>query len=158
MADQRSTWLRRVKLSQIILSALTTGGAVGVLFEKNTMYFAYGTALLSIVNLVLNGYMKDIDPGQAAQKHREAASDIWNIRESYLSLLTDMKDTSFSMDELRSRRDKLQTSLYKLYHTAPHTNGKAYGKAQDALQNREDLTFSDAEIDAFLPTPLKRLQ
>jgi hypothetical protein len=40
--------------------------------------------------------------------------------------------------------------------TAPHTNGKAYGEAQDAFKNKDDLTFTDAEIDAFLPGPLKR--
>jgi hypothetical protein len=57
---------------------------------------------------------------------------------------------------LRQRRDDLQTLLHKIHRSAPHTDGKAYGQAQDALKNREDLTFSDDEIDAFLPGPLKR--
>jgi hypothetical protein len=35
---------------------------------------------------------------------------------------------------------------------------KAYREAQDALKNKEDLTFSEAEIDAFLPEPLKHTQ
>ncbi|MGY4566942.1 SLATT domain-containing protein [Bradyrhizobium sp. USDA 3256] len=99
---------------------------------------------------------KDIDPGEVAQKHREAASDIWNIREAYLSLLADIRDPSLSLAELRQRRDDLQAQLHKIYRIAPHTDGKAYGKAQDALKNKEDLTFTDAEIDAFLPAPLKR--
>lgn len=47
------------------------------------------TAGLSISMLILNSYVKDIDPGQDAQIHRDAASDIWNVREFYLSLLTD---------------------------------------------------------------------
>ncbi|WP_375143992.1 hypothetical protein [Bradyrhizobium sp. Ash2021] len=46
--------------------------------------------------------------------------------------------------------------MHSIYRSAPHTDGKAYGQAQDALQNREDLTFTDSEIDAFLPGPLKR--
>jgi hypothetical protein len=33
---------------------------------------------------------------------------------------------------------------------------KAYGKAQTALKENEELTFSDGEIDAFLPAPLRR--
>jgi SMODS and SLOG-associating 2TM effector domain family 4 len=97
-----------------------------------------------------------LDPGQAAQKHREAATAIWNIREAYLSLLTDTRDAGFDLNALRARRDELQTQLHKIYRGAPHTDKKAYGKAQDALKNKEDLTFSDAEIDAFLPDPLKR--
>ena len=106
--------------------------------------------------LILNSYVKDVDPGQDAQKHREAASDIWNVREAYLSLLTDIRDQNFSLSDLRARRDELQSQLHAIYGAAPHTNGKAYGEAQDALKNKEDLTFTDAEIDAFLPGPLKR--
>ena len=36
------------------------------------------------------------------------------------------------------------------------TNFKAYKKAQDALKNMEDMTFSDDEIDKFLPKELRR--
>jgi conflict system pore-forming effector with SLATT domain len=156
MAERASTYLWRVKWAQIILSALTTGGAIGVLFDKNSAFFPLATAALSISMVIVNSYVKDIDPGQDAQVHRDAASDIWNVREAYLSLLTDIRDQAFSLADLRARRDELQSELHAIYKGAPHTNSKAYGEAQDALQNREDLTFSEAEIDAFLPEPLKR--
>src|SRR6266567_2331881 len=39
---------------------------------------------------------------------------------------------------------------------AKSTMFPAYKKAQEALQKLEDMTFSDAEIDAFLPRELKR--
>ncbi|WP_257179772.1 MULTISPECIES: SLATT domain-containing protein [Bradyrhizobium] len=156
MAEGYAARLTHIKLGQIVLSALTTGGAVGVIFDRNSVFYPYATALLAISLLILNSYVKDIDPGEAAQKHREAASDIWNIREAYLSLLADIRDASISLAELRRRRDELQAQLHKIYRIAPHTDARAYGKAQDALKNKEDLTFTDAEIDAFLPAPLKR--
>jgi hypothetical protein len=156
MADGCARRLRLVKWWQIILSALTTGGAVGVLFDPGSSFYPYATALLAILLLILSSYVKDLDPGQAAQKHRETASDIWNAREAYLSLLTDIRDPSFPLGDLRKRRDDLQSQLYKIYRGAPHTDSKAYGKAQDALKNKEDLSFSDAEIDALLPDTLKR--
>nr|WP_246754448.1 SLATT domain-containing protein [Bradyrhizobium diazoefficiens] len=156
MAEGYAARLGHIKLCQIILSALTTGGAVGVIFDRNSLIYPYATALLAIALLILNSYVKDIDPGEAAQKHREAASDIWNIREAYLSLLADIRDGAISLAALRQRRDDLQAQLHKIYRIAPHTDGKAYGRAQDALKNREDLTFSESEIDAFLPAPLKR--
>ncbi len=71
-------------------------------------------------------------------------------------MLIDIRDQSFGLTALRARRDELQAQLHSIYKTAPHTNSKAYSEAQDALQNREDLTFSDAEIDAFLPGALKK--
>jgi len=156
MAEDCSTRLGRIKIAQIVLSALTTGGAVGVIFDRTSVFFPFATAALAITLLIVNSYVKDIDPGQAAQKHREAASDIWNIREAYLSLLADIRDHTISLADLRKRRDELQSQLHKIYRIAPNTNAKAYGKAQDALKNKEDLTFSETEIDAFLPAPLKR--
>jgi len=156
MAERGAMWMGRIKWAQIILSALTTGGAVGVLFQRDSAFFSYATALLSISLLILNSYVKDLDPGQLAQKHRETASDIWNAREAYLSLLTDVRDPSNNLADLRNRRDTLQAQLHKIYRAAPHTDGVAYSAAQDALKNNEELTFSDGEIDALLPGPLKR--
>ena len=156
MADRRTTWLRRVKWIQIILAALTTCGALGVIFSKDGTYYAYATAALSFASLVLNSYMKDLDPGQAAQKHRETAADLWNIRESYLSLLTDIRSQCVPLEGLRERRDKLQDQLHRVYRIAPHTDGKAYVEAQYRLKDKEDLTFSDSEIDSMLPTTLRR--
>lgn len=156
MAERCVARFRFVKWLQIILSALTTGGAVGVLFDRSSAFYPYATAALAMSLLILNSYVKDLDPGLAAQKHREAASDIWNVREAYLSLLTDIRDSTFALGDLRRRRDELQSQLYKIYRSAPNTDSKAYGKAQDALKNKEDLTFSDAEVDAFLPEPLRR--
>jgi hypothetical protein len=46
--------------------------------------------------------------------------------------------------------------LHSIYAGAPSTNFKAYKKAQDALKNMEDMTFSDEEIDKFLPRELRR--
>jgi hypothetical protein len=37
------------------------------------------------------------------------------------------------------------------------TNFEAYSRAQEALKKLEDMTFSDEEIDAFLPKELKRI-
>lgn len=156
MAERHARGFRNVKWLQIILSALTAGGAIGVIFDKASPWLPYATAALSIATLILNSYMKDLDPGAAAQKHREAASDVWNVREAYLSLLTDIRDPAIPLDVLRKRRDGLQASLHNIYRAAPHTDGTAYAEAQDALKNREDLTFSDEEIDKFLPASLRR--
>jgi hypothetical protein len=42
------------------------------------------------------------------------------------------------------------------YRIAPHTDGQAYAEAQDRLKDKEDLTFTDREIDVMLPTTLRR--
>lgn len=114
------------------------------------------TVLLSTLLLVLNSYTKDYDLGEIAQKHRQAGVDLWIIREKYLSLLTDLRLKATTLDEMRSRRDLLMEELHAVYAGSPSTNYKAYTAAQKALKKLEDMTFSDKEIDAFLPDELKR--
>ncbi len=155
MAERCAGTVGYIKNSQIILSALTASSAIGTLFA-NEPWVSYATIVVSLATLILSGYAKDIDPGAVAQRHREAASDIWDVREAYLSLLTDIRDSSITLSELRQRRDSLQERLHKIYRNAPHTDDKAYEKSQKALKENEELTFSDEEIDVFLPKPLRR--
>jgi hypothetical protein len=41
---------------------------------------------------------------------------------------------------------------------APSTTYSGYLMAQNALKIKEDMTFSDEEIDAFLPQNLKKIK
>jgi hypothetical protein len=88
--------------------------------------------------LIFNAYLKDLDPGALAQRHRESASDIWNVRESYLSLIADALDHAVPVERLRERRDTLQANLHKIYLSAPFTDDKAYAKAKTSLKDNED--------------------
>jgi hypothetical protein len=60
------------------------------------------------------------------------------------------------INEILTKRDKLLEELDSVYKSAPSTTYEAYKKAQDALKNLEDMTFTDTEIDKFLPRDLKR--
>lgn len=159
MAERLADHQRYAKWCNIILSALIAGGAVTAVFKAETgllHYSEYATAVLAILSLIYNAYQKDLDPGALAQRHRETASDIWHVRESYLSLITDALNSEVPIDDLRAKREELQTTLHEIYRAAPFTDGKAYKKAQDSLKDNEELMFSDKEIDDMLPTTLRR--
>ena len=145
----------RIRLAQIVLSALTTAGFVGAAMGTGPGA-AIGGALLSALLVVLNSYTKKYDLGELAQKHRQAGSDLWLMREQYLSLLVDVRIREKPLEALQEQRDALVRQLHEIYRGAPSTNYKAYKKAQEALQNLEDMTFSDAEIDKFLPREMRR--
>lgn len=146
----------RIKFWQIVISAVVTGGIVSTFFGTKEVGAAI-SALLSASLLALNAYTKDYDLGEIAQKHRQAGSDLWIIREKYLSLLTDIRVGDVALELIRAQRDALTQELHGVYAGAPSTNFEAYSKAQDALKKLEDMTFSDEEIDAFLPKELKRI-
>ncbi|MDQ6758953.1 MAG: SLATT domain-containing protein [Acidobacteriota bacterium] len=154
-ADILLTRQSHIRIAQIILSAITTAGFVGAVFGAGQIGAIIGLVVSTIL-LALNAYTKDYDIGELAQKHKHAANDLWQIRENYLSLLVDVAMREKPIEQLQEHRDKLTEELHVVYAGAPSTNSPAYKKAQDALQRAQDMTFTDAEIDAFLPRELKR--
>ncbi|MEQ3694054.1 MAG: SLATT domain-containing protein [Thalassolituus sp.] len=154
-SDILLTRLSTIKLWQIILSALTTGGFISTFLGAGEIGAGIGV-VISTMLLILNAYTKNYDLGELAQKHKQAANEIWFLREKYLSLLTDLAMGEKPIEQLKIERDALLESLHTVYSGSPSTTFEAYKKAQDALQTKEDLTFSVEEIDAFLPKELKR--
>src|SRR5438105_13355727 len=112
-----------IKLWQIILSALITGGFISTFLGSGYVGAAIGV-VFSTALLVLNAYTKDYNLGELAQKHRQAANDIWLIRERYLSLLTDLASGSKTIESLQQERDNLVTELNAVYTGSQSTNSK----------------------------------
>ena len=154
-ADNLLARHKRIKFCQIVLSALVTGGLIAAI-ANDYPAIKIISVLLSTVLLGLNTYIKDYDLGELAQKHRRTAADIWKIREQYLSLLTDLRAGGLTIEALRERRDALANELHAIYLGAASTDSNAYKDAQKALKVSEDMTFSEAEVDNFLPKELKR--
>ena len=154
-ADLLLRRLRSIKLWQIVLSSLTTAGFIGAILGAGLVGAAIG-GVVSTTLLVLNAYTKNYDLGEFAQKHRQAAADLWFIREKYLTLITDLRVGKESQEAIMNRRDMLLEDLHGVYSGAPSTTHQAYKKAQNALQRYDEMTFSDAEIDALLPSALRK--
>ena len=147
--------LARIKLGQIILSAVITGSFIFRFFSSAEIGSILGVAFSAIL-LCLTLYIKDYNLGELAQKHKQAANDIWLIREKYLSLITDLAIGNKTLEALQKERNALIKELHSVYSGAPSTNFQAYREAQKALKQSEDMTFSDEEIDVFLPKELKK--
>ena len=144
-----------LKWMQIVLSTLTTTGLIVTIFG-DVLWVKITSAIISAVLLLLNTYLKSKDFGAIAQQHSDAAADIWNIRENYLSLITDLKMDDANVETIRKKRDKLQERLATIYKGSPRTISKAYEEAKKALKLNEEMTFSDEEIDCFLPVELRK--
>ncbi|MBE0566135.1 MAG: SLATT domain-containing protein [Krumholzibacteria bacterium] len=154
-ADILLSRLSTIKLWQIILSSVTTAGFLATIFGVGPGGAIIGV-VVSTVLLALNAYTKNYDLGALAQKHRQTAADLWLLREKYLALIVDLRIGKESLETVRARRDATLDDLHGVYSGAPSTTYAAYRKAQKALQQQEEMTFSDAEIDAFLPKELKK--
>lgn len=142
-----------LKILQIVLSAIATGTILSILVQ-NEKIFTVLAAILSTSLLVVNSYAKSANLSVRANEHSKIAVELWVIRESYLSLLGDIKFIEIS--DIIKRRDTLQDKLSEVYKVSPRTSNKAYRIAQDSLKNMEELTFSNEEINKFLPENIRK--
>ena len=144
-----------IKISKIILNSISATGLISYIIT-NQNWLPMITIVFTTVALFLDIYTLSYDIDKEINSHIDMINKLWDIRESYLSLLVDMKINSIEIKEIKSKRDELQERLNKVYEEGPRTNPKAYKKASVALKINEDMTLHDEEIDLFLPDSLKR--
>lgn len=145
-----------LKLAEILLSAATTTSVLVILLGDGKI-FQFIAALFSTALLALTLYSKDFNLLAIAEKHKQAALDILEIREQLLSLLVDIRIGNKEIKQLQQIRDELNEKLINTYRGAPKTINKAYQIASKALKENEEFTFSDPEIDKFLPESLRKV-
>ncbi len=145
----------RIKNLQITLSAIITTGIFIKLFQGQ-QWALITSMVVSTVQLGLTAFLKEYNLGEAIQKHRAVAFDLWKVREEYFSLITDFKSNTILIEDARVIRNKLLEKLSKANSNSPRTFNKAYEQARKALQLNEELTFDEKEIDKFLPAELRR--
>ncbi len=151
-ADLQLNQANWVKWFNIVLIAVTTGSLLSTIFTSNNLLLV--GAIASSLNLGFSIFQLSFNPEQKGAKHKQVASYLWLIRERYLCLMTDIISGSISKAEVILRRDSLINDLDLIYKSAPATSNKAYEKAREALQINEEFTFTDEELNKFLPTEL----
>jgi len=152
LLKERSDYL---KLAEIVLSTITTTTILVVILGDGKI-FQFIAALCSTLLLALTLYSKDFNLLAIAEKHKQAALNILELREKLFSLLVDIRIGNKEIEQLQKTRDELNEQLVNTYRGAPKTINKAYQIASKALQKNEEFTFSDAEIDKFLPESLRK--
>ena len=145
---------------QGVLAVLTAIGSVTFLTEvvgllANRTLASLTTSLVALLVTWASLGAKTFNYSEEAEAHRATASQLWNVRESYISLITDLTSGDISSVDAQARRDELQEKAYAIYSTAPRTSGRAFKRAQQGLKSNEEMTFSPYEIDLFLPKALR---
>jgi len=154
MADDYVARYKCIKLLEIGLSAATASSLLFAVFGDKPVGTLVG-AVLSAVLLGFTLYFKEASLGEQAQLHTEVGAKLWGVREALLSLLVDLQDGR-SADGIREERDRLNGVLEVIYKNAPRTDAKAYGAAQKALKEAEELFFTDEELNKMLPKQLRK--
>lgn len=151
---QRHRTQQRVLLALTVISSGTfLASLTGLVLDES--WAALVTSFIALLVSAISLSAKTFKYGEDTQKHRDVAARIWNLRESYQSLIVDLQSEAITLNEGRGERDRLQQEAFEIYADAPRTTPKAYALAQGALRENEELSFTEQEVDLLLPAALR---
>jgi len=147
-------WLQGVLIALTAVSSGTFLVAVMGQFGNTTVTSLVTSTVAVLVTWVTLG-AKTFRFQDEADAHRDIASRLWDLRESYASLIADLMSGEIANADARARRDKLQEVTHSVYSIAPRTSPYAYGRARKGLKRSEELTLGSGELDLLLPEALR---
>ena len=133
-----------IKITQIVLTALSTGGFLASLIA-GIPWLSWIGGLTSAIALGLNLYMLNFNIQEDIKKHTDAANELWDIREAYKSLLVDFD--GLSDESIQRKRDELIAAVGKVNKNYPGTDEKSFAKAQMEIGK---YTFDEGEAEKLL--------
>ena len=140
----------KMETLRIALSAITTSGICTVVFiDENWLKIL--TALISVVSLFINSYFKVYDLDALQKHHKSSAIDLLELREVLIAILCDIKLDKYNEDTLMQKRDEILKKQMDIYKECLDASSEAVTRASEKLKGRQDNTYSDEEIDSFLP-------
>jgi hypothetical protein len=149
---RQSRWLRA---AEALLVAGVVGTSLGAAFEGLYAY-SIASAMLAGLSLAVLLVHLIFDFDGSARAHAACAARLWQIRERYQALLSDLCDGAIDADGARQRRDQLMGELYGIYENAPPADERVYKAAGQAVVPGVEGSLSDEEIDLFLPKSLHK--
>jgi SMODS and SLOG-associating 2TM effector domain family 4 len=155
--QEREIWAQKsctMNRLNIALAALTTLFAVVSATLKPT-WALIATALLAAATVAFALYQYGFDPIGKENQHRTAAKELLWIREQLLLLITRCHVNDADRRQLEQMLELITREVTAVYKFAPNTSPQAY-QAADGMIKRGHFTFSDDEIDAMLPTDLRK--
>lgn len=140
---------------KIAASSITSAGIISIIFVDG-FWLKIITAILSMVSIAVNTYYKTFNLVNMANEHKQTALKLLRLREKLICLLCDIKMQKINEEDVISTRDELLEELMNAYDKSRDATSDAVAKASEHLKKRGDLTYSDEEIDSFLPIYLKK--
>lgn len=153
-ADIYTKRYERIETVNILAAALTSCGIITSIFV-DALFAKVLTAVLSFVTLGIASYYKSFGIKERAMENKAAANRFIVIRNELLQIITDLHMMLEPADEINGRFKDVMDRLNKLYVDAPSASEAAVKKASEALNGGAEYTYSDEEIDRFLPPSLR---
>jgi SMODS and SLOG-associating 2TM effector domain family 4 len=148
-AQAHARWNRWLRGSEAVLMGGVTIAAIGAAYGDGRA-FAIAAGVMAGMALIILLVHLTFDFETSAQVHATCSTHLWQIRERYRALLSDLHDGVLDVAEARLRRDKLMEELRIVYEKTPITQLKdpALRRSTDPGDGKD---LADEEVKLFLP-------
>lgn len=154
-ADIYAEKFKMMETINIGAASLTSVGIIAIIFT-DPLWLKLISTLVSFATVYITAYYKSFDLQKLVASHKATANRLILVRDKYKVLLTEIKLQSDSVENLLVKYSELVKETDTIYLEAPNTTDKAVARASEALKVKKDNTFSNEEIDSFLPHSLRR--
>lgn len=154
-ADIYAKNFKVMETAKILSASLTSVGIVSLIFTDQ-FWIKIISALISFISVFISALFKSFDLQTMVGQHKAAANNLLAVRDDLKLLLLQIKLQQSNPDSLYDRYEEIVHQLDKVYADAPNTTDKAVDLARVALNITKDNTFTDGEIDGFLPVGLRK--
>jgi len=154
---EREIWgnrASRMNMVNVLLTGLTTLFAI-ISASLTPTWALIATAISAVATVVFVVWQGSFDPAGKENQQRTAAKELLWIREQLLLLIMDCHLTSVPIQQLQKCLETINRELTAVYKFAPNTSPEGYAAAEKSLKSGH-FTFSEDEIDGFLPTVLRK--
>ena len=115
-AHARARWGRCLRGSEAVLIGGVAMAAAGAAYGQGRV-LAIAAASLACVALLILLVDLTFDFDASARAHAVCSAHLWDLRERYRSLLSDLHDGALTLADARLRRDRLMDELRAIYET-----------------------------------------
>jgi len=154
-ADIYAKHFEMMETAKILSASLTSVGIVSLIFTDQ-LWIKIISALISFVSVFVSALFKSFDLQTMVGQHKAIANNLLAVRDDLKLLILQIKLQKCDPDALYDRYEEIVHQLDKVYADAPNTTDKAVALARTALNITKDNTFTDGEIDGFLPVGLRK--
>lgn len=154
-ADIYSNKYKILETISIATASLTSAGIIAIIFV-DPFWLKLISAFVSFAAFFVSAYVRSFDLQKSISLHKTTANKLIVVRDQYKLLLLAIKLKKDNVVNLYKEYELLVKRTDEIYAEAPNTTEKAVEQARVALNIKKDNTFSDEEIDSFLPESLRR--
>jgi hypothetical protein len=146
---------RSLETIRVIVSSIASAGVISLLFVDE-FWIKLISALLSSVTVIISALFKSFNSQELSATHKKAAVTMLRLRDNYKHLLLCIRIADKSYEELDEIFLSLEKEKHCIYKDLPMTSNNAVILAEKALKINKDNSFSDEEINAYLPESLHK--